>query len=153
MEHRVIVGGSANGQSAYKKKILAADGFIGVVIMMSYYAGGTNLFPPSIDPRQYMLDEKLEGRAILTDLELLHKLAEELSEYIGQHLALLQAGSVPVYLCHLRQGFRANRQGRLPQVNVKYSTRTQELIIPPRDFKRDEAEGITGDIPSWIRFS
>lgn len=152
MELRAIVGGDV----AKKQKILAADGLAGIVIMLSYYAGGTNLFPSVIDPRVYMLpldDSRFPRSCIRTDLELLSKLQDQLEGFLKQKFGNLSVSSVPVYLCKLRQGFRANRQGPLPPIDVKYSAATQELVIPPRDFEKDYADGTANFIPSWIRFS
>lgn len=150
MEYRAIVG-AVNGKAATRQKILAADGLMGIVLMLAYYAGGYNLFPLSISPELYLLGT--DRRAVLTDLELLSKLQDELGIYLDRKFADLQTSSVPVYLCALRKGLRANRNGSLPALNVRYSAATQELMIPARDFAKDRLDGSTNLLPSWIRLS
>lgn len=139
-------------ENAFRQKILAADGVIGVVIMLSYYAGKHNLFPPNINPSMYLLEERLEYGAVMTDLDLLSDLIKEVANVVGQKFGELQPGSVPVYLCALRRGHRANFQGSFPPVKNQYSKVSKKLIIYPRDLARDQADGTAKLIPSWIRF-
>ena len=153
MEHRAILG-PVDGRAATRQKILAADGLIGIVIMLAYYKGGTNLFPHYLDPNQYLLDQNARGSRVSglqTDLELLTKLQNELGEFLERKFGEISASSVPVYLTRLGRGQRANGNGSLPQIKVEYSARTQELIIPGRNFSEDELKGITADLPTWIK--
>lgn len=136
-----------------KPKIFAADGIIGIIVLLSYYGGGTNLFPivknPSCDPKFFVEDPKKErAHKVVIDFPNLLELVGQVSKAIGRDIGYLGASSFPAYISNLRQGFRPNKKARCVPVDVKYLPADgQRLYITPRNFTHDKTHGLTKCLP------
>lgn len=146
-----FIGPTYGSLAPTKQKILAADGIPGVIMMLAYYAGGHNLFPPSVDVPMYLIEEKLEGKKIRTDLNLMKELISRLSLIVGQTIGILSTGSFPVYLSQLRNGKRANRTGDFPKIDAQFRSAEGDLTIGPRNLVQDKSSGVWNLVPTWVR--
>lgn len=151
MATRAFIGPSYSSDIPTEKKIPAADGILGVIILLSYYGGGTNFFPESV-PVKFFIHTVEKFGYVRTDVELLFDLVEEMSKYIQRDIGTLSISSLRPYLSSLRKGKRPNVNGRvhpLPPVNVTFfeKDKDQKLVIAPRRYQDDLAAGMTHFLP------
>ncbi len=146
---RALIG---SGSTAIATPIKGVEGIMGVVIMLSYLAGGKNLFPPTIEPSLYYSSMKPvgDGMSLETDDQQLSALVDATAIALGRHLKGLTMGSLKVYLSALRNGKRPNG-GILPAVSTSYSANDGRLSINSRCFEDDCADGQFSYVPDWVR--
>lgn len=153
MNARSYIGaGDSSKNDVINTPLKAVDGIIGVVMMLAYYAGGTNIFPDGVDPDDYV--EKLPDGSIATDDRLLCKLIEDCSNVIGRHVKSITLGSMKAYLSWLRNGKRPGKNDvEILAVNTSYD-KEGFLTINPRYFSDDVEMGlfVLPAVPDWIRF-
>lgn len=132
--------------------IKGVDGILGVVIMLSYFVGGRNLFPSRVDPEKYifMIKEERGGKVIIMDDKQLAALVDVTATAMDRTLKSLTMGSLKVYLSNLRNGKKPNG-GALPLVPNFYSTTTGRMVIAGRDFDIDTMDGTFNNAPDWVR--
>jgi len=147
-----FVGPAFGRNNPTGNKILAADGVPGIIMMLAYYAGGHNIFPPSITVPMFLIGgENLEPGCVMTDLSLLSELQNSLFQWTGHQFGQLSRGSLPIYLTLLRQGWRANRTGRFPEIKTKCPPTKGTVIIWPRSYEQDVISGVYNLVPLWVR--
>ncbi len=146
---RTVIG---SGSTAIATPIKGVEGILGVVIMLSYLAGGKNLFPSSIEPSLYYTSMKPIGNnmGLETDDSQLSALVDATAIALGRHLKGLTMGSLKVYLSALRNGKRPNG-GVLPAVATSYSANDGRLTIISRSFEDDCLDGQFSHVPDWVR--
>lgn len=143
--------GQSNNQESSNDPLKGVEGILGVVIALSYLAGGKNIFPEGVDPFQYGTLIQQGGEVFFsTSDEKLSQLVQICSQAVNRHLKTLTLGSLKNYLSRLRYGQRPNG-GVLPAVRSTYDKNGQ-LDIFARDFDRDVENGIFGIdcVPAWI---
>lgn len=153
MSERGYIGHWKTRRQASRKPITATDGVLGIVMMLSYLAGGKNLFPEGVDHAQF--HEGIEyytgyGRAVYLDDDLLSGLCEAMSDNLDRHIKSVTSGSLKNYLSRIRNGNYPNGGGICPIFNTKYQN-DGKLIIFPRDWDADVASGDWEETPAWLR--
>ena len=131
------------GASYYKddrRKILGADMLSGVILSLSY-----GKCP--VEPKLYLYDDFPEKLVI--DWDAFSCLIDQLSFKMDIELKPLTLGSTKQYLRALKKGFRANRNGILPPINVVLDEDEMQLHIPRRSYDED-VKRYGSDLPTWI---
>lgn len=123
-----------------RSKVSGADMLTGVLLALSY-----GKCP--VDPTMYLFDNTEKEISISWDN--LGSLIDHLAETLNKEFKPLTVGSAKQYLHALRRGFRANKNGTLPPLNVVFSEQEMMLYIPKRNFDNDETSHHS-DFPSWI---
>lgn len=149
MKDRTIISATYQETIPTQHKILAADGVMGVIILLSYYGSGKNVFPEGINP-EFFVEQRRPNGNVLIDIENLTGLIEELSRVIGREIGQLSVSSLRTYRSSLRKGKRANGNGKLPPVITYYENKSQRLTIEPRIWEDDEKFGLTKLIPAGL---
>lgn len=114
-----------------KQKVSGADMLPGVLLSLSY-----NKCP--IDPELY-LDSQGETYVSI-HWDNLGALIDDLAAEMNKEFKPLTVGSAKQYLHAMRKGYRANKNGILPPLNVSLSEEEMTLTIPLRDFDSDKAK-------------
>lgn len=153
MSDRGYIGTWKTRRQASRKPITATDGVLGIVMMLSYLAGGKNLFPNDVDPHMFIDGIEWvpgEGRAVFTDSDALSGLCESMSTSLDRHIKAVTAGSLKNYLSHIRNGKYPNGGGVCPEFNTAYK-RSGQLIIYPRSYEADVESEDWQEVPAWLR--
>ncbi len=140
--------------SAVRPQVSAADGFAGVVLLLSWAANGCNFLPDEIDVSPFwkgggsLADaSRASGGVFQISAEELTTLVKVVGLKAGVSCKGLSPASLPVYLSQLRKGFRANYSAARPAVPSSYSRQTQVLEVRGMDFTPDDLP-LT---PPWMR--
>lgn len=123
-----------------RSKVSGADMLSGILLSLSY-----DKCP--IDAAMYLDDDTPHMIAISWDN--LGYLIDFLAEKLNKEFKPLTVGSAKQYLHAMRRGFRANKNGILPPLNVKFSEEEMMLFIPKRNYNNDIVK-YGDDLPSWI---
>jgi len=153
MSDRGYIGTWKTRKQASRKPILATDGVLGIVMMLSYLAGGKNLFPQDVDPHMFI--DGIEwtpgyGKAVFTDDDALSAMCEAMSTSLERHIKSVTAGSLKNYLSHIRNGRYPNGGGECPVFNTAYKNDGQ-LIVYPRNWESDVENEMWDNVPTWLR--
>lgn len=127
-----------------RQKVSGADMLPGVMLALSY-----GRCP--VDPRPYLMED--EKSHILIGWDELGTLIDVLAEVMSKEFKPLTFGSAKQYLSALRKGYRANRNGLLPPLNVSMSEEAMTLRIPKRDYALDRgmfAEQFADGALNWM---
>ena len=146
---REFVGGVSMDNST---PIKGVDGIVGVVLMLSYLAGGKDMFPAGVQPMSYIKELRAVpgGNVLVLDDERLSRLVDACARAVHRHLKGLTMGSLSVYMCNLRNGQRPNG-GVLPPVPSSYSKAKGILMVGARSYDADVATGVFDTVPDWVR--
>jgi len=143
----MIISPTYKDDTPTQSKIKAADGVMGVIILLAYWAGGKSLFPEGVNA-EFWVESRNRNGSIVVDVESLTDLVGETSKALGREVGQLSVSSLPVYLTRLRKGERVNRAGKpLVPVDVTYRSQTQRLTISPRNYQADHVSGLAKYIP------
>jgi hypothetical protein len=127
-----------------KQKVSGADMLPGVLLSLSY-----GMCP--INPSGYLVEDNPTYLTI--GWGNLGLLIDALAESMSKEFKPLTFGSAKQYLSALRKGYRANRNGMLPPLNVSMSEESMTLTIPKRDFEVDRqlfAQQFADGALNWI---
>jgi len=153
MSTRGYIGESKTARQASRKPISATDGVLGIIMMLSYLAGGKNLFPAGTDPFVFL--EGIEhvpghGKAAFLDDSLLSGLCESMSDVLDRKIKSVSSGSLKVYLSNVRNGNYPNGGGVCPTFLTAYNS-SGEMVVYPRDWLADVTSGAWEETPHWLR--
>lgn len=153
MSNRGFIGAWDTRRQASRKPITATEGVLGIIMLLSYYAGGKKMFPPGVNPDAFI--EGIEyvpgyGKAVFTDDDMLSGLCESFTVALDRRIKSVSSGSLKVYLSNLRQGKYPNGGGIAPAFATAYKANGQ-LIIYPRNFDADVESGEFEETPAWLR--
>lgn len=123
-----------------KNKVSGADMLSGIMLALSY-----NKCP--VDVTMYLEDNTRTFISISWDN--LGSLIDHLADVLKKEFKPLTVGSAKQYLHAMRRGHRANRNGVLPPLDVKFSVEEMMLYVPKRKYAVDYAK-YSEDLPSWI---
>ena len=91
-----------------------------------------------VDPTIYLTDNEAGHLSIAWDN--LGDLIDHLAEEMDKEFKPLTFGSAKQYLSAMRKGYRANRNGELPPLDVSLSEEEMMVYIPKRDYYADRAK-------------
>lgn len=111
-----------------KQKVSGADMLPGVLLALSYEKS-------PINPAMYLSDN--EKAYLSISWENLGAFIDQLAEDMNKEFKPLTFGSAKQYLSAMRKGYRANRNGILPPLDVTLSEEEMMVYIPKRSFKED----------------